>query len=518
MAKEIAFHISVENTALQQLLKDLGTLTTLYDKLTKSQDALKGSTAQLSATQEKILKVEKQILAEGNKLLAISQKQTKAAKELLATTIQNEQADKKAVGTINELNAEKKRLTEAINELNLKTEEGKNSFVEYANKLKDVSSEIAQYEASLSSASGNVNQFSVHFGASFDAVKTAVSQVGKSFGDVKKGIDALGIKELDQFSRGMGLVAEQGERAGKIYNAGKGIFQAYQKVTLAITAAQLAYKNGVTLATVVQKAFNVAVKSNPLGLIVTLLASAAAAFASYQLGSEESTESQQDFNAALTETQELLQEATKAETMVKILDKLDKRQVDAFKQNVEKQIEANKDLLAKQATYKQRQKDLYVELQSLTAKFQQTNDKEAAKSLYNYYKEYQKNAKLIKEINATEIEASLASLNTVLGKTTEHYNKLYNPAKTYETSVNGLNEKISDLIKAQNNLNLSTEKGVQKFKEYGDQIEQTRQELAKLQYEAENGKIDPLAPVTLKTVEPTQIDNPGGSSPDQLPG
>jgi hypothetical protein len=64
MAKEIAFQISVENAELQQLLKDLGAMLTLYDKLAKSQATLSGASNQLAATQQKILKLERQIVQE----------------------------------------------------------------------------------------------------------------------------------------------------------------------------------------------------------------------------------------------------------------------------------------------------------------------------------------------------------------------------------------------------------------------------------------------------------------------
>ena len=70
MAKEIAFHISVENAELQQLLKDLGAMLALYDKLAKSQSTLSGASNQLAATQQKILKLERQIVQEGNKAIA----------------------------------------------------------------------------------------------------------------------------------------------------------------------------------------------------------------------------------------------------------------------------------------------------------------------------------------------------------------------------------------------------------------------------------------------------------------
>ena len=64
MAKEIAFQISVENAELQQLLKDLGAMLTLYDKLAKSQATFSGASNQLAATQQKILKLERQIVQE----------------------------------------------------------------------------------------------------------------------------------------------------------------------------------------------------------------------------------------------------------------------------------------------------------------------------------------------------------------------------------------------------------------------------------------------------------------------
>lgn len=523
MAKEIAFHISVENTALQQLLKDLGNLTTLYDKLTKSQDTLNGSTIQIAATQEKILKIEKQILAEGNKSVTVIQKQSQATKELLTFTIQKEQADKKAVGTINELNAEKKRLTEAINGLNLKTEEGKAKFFEYSSQLKAVSAEVGFLNATVETAAAGSGDFSAKFSSAFSDFKSSVSSAGGTIKTLKETLDSSGIT-IYEFSRGFDIASDAVEKAEKVQSVyqsviklGAPIVKAFEVGMLSIKTAKLAYKNGVVAATIVQKAFNVAVKSNPLGLIVTLLASAAAAFASYKLGSEESTESQKDFNTALTETQELLQEAAKAETMVKILDKLDKRQAEAFKQNVEKQIQANEDLLAKQAVYKQRQLDLSIELQKLTVEYQQTNDKEIAKSLYNYYKEYQKTGKLIKEINETDIKASIESLTDVYEKTTDYIDKLSNKKKVYANSVNGLNEKISDLIKEQNDLNLSTEKGAEKYKEYAKQIEEARQALAKYLYEAENGKVDPLEPLSIKPVQTTKIDDPNGGLPEKVP-
>ncbi len=70
MAKEIALQISVENAELQQLLKDLGAMLTLYDKLAKSQATLSGASNQLAATQQKILKLERQIVQEQSEAIA----------------------------------------------------------------------------------------------------------------------------------------------------------------------------------------------------------------------------------------------------------------------------------------------------------------------------------------------------------------------------------------------------------------------------------------------------------------
>lgn len=325
MAKEIAFHISVDNTALQQLLKDLGSLTTLYDKLTKSQDALNGSTNQITATQEKILKVERQILAEGNKSLIAIHKQMQATKELVTLSVQKEQADKKALGTINELNAEKKRLTEAINELNLKTEGGREQFVKYKKELQLVVNQIEFYSTATKTSSAEVVKFHVSFGAAFGKVQTSLNETSSAFSELKNVSAALGMEKL---ADGFESTSDAIKKTGADYKAfqlvvklGNSIIATYSSITSAIAAAKQAYTNGVKAATIAQKAFNVATKAKPIALMVGLLTAGAAAFASYKVGTDDAKESQDDFNEALRESQQILEESYDTSSMVQVNDK-----------------------------------------------------------------------------------------------------------------------------------------------------------------------------------------------------
>lgn len=95
--------------------------------------------------------------------------------------------------------------------------------------------------------------------------------------------------------------------------------------------------------TVATRALNVAMKSNPIGLIVGLLATAAASYFAFSKKVDEGTDAQERFNEQQRVGQQILGNVTGLEQTFSVIKSLNKRQLEDFRANAEAEYKAIED-------------------------------------------------------------------------------------------------------------------------------------------------------------------------------
>ncbi len=114
--------------------------------------------------------------------------------------------------------------------------------------------------------------------------------------------------------------------------------------TIAYTATKALFTGGVQGATVALRAFNVAIKSNPVGLIVGVLASAAAAFVAFRNKAKDATDQQKEFNAAIAEANRIRAAQQTIDQQVQILPTLSLDELEGLQQRIQQEVDAIGDI------------------------------------------------------------------------------------------------------------------------------------------------------------------------------
>lgn len=124
--------------------------------------------------------------------------------------------------------------------------------------------------------------------------------------------------------------------------------------TVAYTAVKKILTREITLATITQKAWNIALKANPVGLIISLLTTAAVAFGLFRKKTEEATTQQRLFNDEIQRGNELLGQTKTLSERASIAKNLSKEQLENLKSDLHFQLKSEEDfhanLLAKLKT------------------------------------------------------------------------------------------------------------------------------------------------------------------------
>ncbi|CAN5432087.1 hypothetical protein BH09BAC1_BH09BAC1_16330 [soil metagenome] len=369
MTRISEYVIKVDDNDLQETVRNIGAFSVRAVALKHEIEELEKEMTKL-ATDAKRGTGEYQLLSKALGQLTTAQHLNNEA--LRAATDGLKAHSKEAVGSAGSyasMKIQAKELTENLQKLDLSTEEGKAQFKTYREQLQQVTAELAYLDAAMLSTTTEGDQFSMKFGAAFNKVENHVKAAGSTFKDLKGAVELMGIEGLTSAMDGATKAIEKAGMAYKGFQAvmklGNSIIDTYKTITNSITSAKEAYKAGVSAATIIQIALNVAVKSNPLGLIVGLVASAAAAFASYKLGADDATESQEDFNEALREAQELLENSTDIATLVGIVDKLDADQVEALRNRIQQELKIIENKLLDAKALNKKINELQTDLQKM---------------------------------------------------------------------------------------------------------------------------------------------------------
>lgn len=149
-------------------------------------------------------------------------------------------------------------------------------------------------------------------------IEDAIEQMFNEFGRSQEGIINTGLS-------GVSYIVDHWKQVGKVILSVAAAFGTYKAVLLAVIAAHkiaamaktaeafISLAKGITTAKDAMLLFNIATKANPLGLILGIIASAAAAFTLFGDSTDEATEKQEKFGESANKA------AEKAESLFAIL-------------------------------------------------------------------------------------------------------------------------------------------------------------------------------------------------------
>lgn len=199
----------------------------------------------------------------------------------------------------------------AIGEVSKQIKAGKVTSDVFIQAMQNMSAEGSKFgglmEAQSKTITGQIRNIE-------DAIEQMFNELGKS----QEGIINTGIS-------GVSYIVDHWKQVGKVILAVAAAFGTYKAVLLAVIAAQkiaamaktaeafISLAKGITTAKDAMLLFNIATKANPLGLILGIIASAAAAFALFGDSTDEATEKQEKFGESADKA------AEKAESLFAIL-------------------------------------------------------------------------------------------------------------------------------------------------------------------------------------------------------
>jgi TP901 family phage tail tape measure protein len=263
--------------------------------------------------------------------------------------------------------------------------------------------------------------------------------------------------------------------------------------TIALRAA-IAYNRltgNIARAAAAQRVLNTAVKANPLGLILGILASVIASYMAFKDEVTEATKAQKELNDTIQEGQNIITNSNSIEKRYKVVNKLSERQLSILKDDIKEEQNLISDKEAKiLETYTAADDKNVKRIIALKRKIRQTEDEHHKMVLRTQLHHERKllDAKIKSEqgISTFEIDSKKIELNKMMklidAKITELNKKT--PASTsvdYLTDdeikkLESLNEKINDLARGQE---------LDKMEKNQREIEMIRDKYAKLIVEAE---------------------------------
>ncbi|MFA5158860.1 MAG: phage tail tape measure protein, partial [Patescibacteria group bacterium] len=223
-------------------------------------------------------------------------------------------------------------------------------------------------------------------------LENAVDGMSKFLGWIEKNINAIKIMGKVLITLISGLTAYKLtlfviNNYQRVTNA---LIFAWQKVALLTAFAYNKLTGNITRAAAAQRALNIAVKSNPIGLITGILATAATAYFTFRNRVKEATAEQNKLNESIQKGQDILMNSKDIEERYRLLKKLSKTQVDTLISDAEIELSNLDDLRVKMDTH-------YLELVEKDSKWNNLQ-KELAKETNGF-----KKLQIQKEIEAREL-------------------------------------------------------------------------------------------------------------------
>ncbi|RKE02303.1 phage tail tape measure protein [Marinifilum flexuosum] len=237
-----------------------------------------------------------------------------------------------------------------------------------------------QFIRTLANINTNLDQVVENSGESSAAQQAWAEQLkefhtlgAKVFADWNKWILDIKSKALALAS---GIVNNM-DSITKVVKIGAVGFGAYKAATIAASVGTVNYSRVLVRARKAQQALNLAMKSNPVGLIAGLLATAAAAYLTYSIDIDTATASQRKFNEAQERGASLLSDVSAIEDTYKVINHLNKRQLEDFKVRAQQQLQTWEDVQKKVTEtvyqeYRKRKSAISKETDEITKKLMAT--------------------------------------------------------------------------------------------------------------------------------------------------
>ena len=119
-----------------------------------------------------------------------------------------------------------------------------------------------------------------------------------------------------------------------------------REASILAAGAQALFTGNITRATAAMRLFGTAVKLNPLGILITVLTTAASVFFAFRKKTSEATEEVKQFNIEIERTNDLLQQTGALEKRTSVVKNLSKEQLESLKSDLEQQLRAEEDFHA----------------------------------------------------------------------------------------------------------------------------------------------------------------------------
>lgn len=139
-------------------------------------------------------------------------------------------------------------------------------------------------------------------------------------------------------------------------------------LTRNLGSAKRAYITITNLATIAQQKFNAATKANVIGAVVGLLISAATAMALFKSKVDDSTNSAQDFNDTLTETDAILANVAGLKRRIDTINQLSKESLKILKEDIESEVKTLQDAENEKLGFITERQNLIIRLEKLKEK------------------------------------------------------------------------------------------------------------------------------------------------------
>lgn len=135
--------------------------------------------------------------------------------------------------------------------------------------------------------------------------------------------------------------------------------------TLLLSAGQALLTGNITRATAAMRLFNTTTKLSPVGLLITLLTTAATAYYAFSDKTGEATGEQRKLNEELEKTNELLSRTKSLEDRVKVSKTMSRRQLEDLKSDIETQVRTEEDFHTELLAKRQKRLDEDAKLKEL---------------------------------------------------------------------------------------------------------------------------------------------------------
>lgn len=188
------------------------------------------------------------------------------------------------------------------------------------------------------------------FGIKNENAQAKLEKARKSFAEMQRELgERLAPAYASIIHKGSTMIKLLGATVEFLFKNRKALIMAAVAIgsyTVAVNAANWAtklYTALTTAATAITKAFNIAVKSNPVGLIIALLTTAATAFYLFGQKADDAKKSQKEFNDEIERGNELMGQSKTLEERTSVIKNLSKQQLENLKSDLQSQLSAEDD-------------------------------------------------------------------------------------------------------------------------------------------------------------------------------